>query len=479
MTNFISTRDNTILIDSKTAIINGLSKDGGLYIPSVIPTIDNIYRLKDLEYRDLAYEIISLFFNDLDQDELRKAINESYSSNFESKDITPLKKVGNDYFLELYHGPTSAFKDIALQFLPRILTMVKNDKDIVILSATSGDTGKAALEGFKDVKGTKIKVLYPYKKVSLIQERQMSTTLGSNTEVIAVNGNFDDCQNLVKDIMENETFDNINLSSANSINIARLIPQIVYYFKAYFDLLNNNEITKDEEIDFIVPTGNFGDILAGYFAKCMGLKINKLVLASNTNDVLVNFINTGVYDANRELIQTMSPSIDILISSNLERLLYLKSNDSSLVKDLMLKIKKDRYYEIPLSLKESIQKDFVAIKTNEDECKNTIKKYYDNYHYLIDTHTSIAAGVLDKYESNYKKVVLSTASPYKFSKDVYKSLTNIDIPDDLNALDTLYNYTQIDIPSNLNNLKNLQVRFDEVINSDDRDILINKLKENK
>ncbi|MDO4500844.1 MAG: threonine synthase, partial [Erysipelotrichaceae bacterium] len=390
MTNFISTRNIQNIKNSKQAIIQGLAEDGGLFVPEKIDRFNDIYALKDLSYKDLALEIIHSIFNDLDKEELRKVINSSYNK-FDTEEITPLSKVNDDYFLELFHGPTCAFKDVALQFLPNILTMCnEDDKDIVILSATSGDTGKAALEGFKDVKGTKIKVLYPYKMVSEVQEKQMSTTGGNNTEVLAVKGNFDDCQRMVKETLENEKFDNIHLTSANSINIARLVPQIVYYFKAYFTLLNNEEIIKDEKIDFVVPTGNFGDILAGYIASLMGLPVGKLVCASNKNNVLTEFINTGVYKANREFFNTMAPSIDILVSSNLERLLFLKSKDDKLVEDLMKKLKEDKVYQISDELLNSIQKDFIAFDASEEEAEEVIERYYKEDNYLLDTHTAVA-----------------------------------------------------------------------------------------
>ncbi len=471
---FISTRNINEKVDSSQAILNGLANDGGLYVPEHISKIDDIYKLKDLSYQDLALNIISIFFNDID---LKEIVTNAYNDNFDTKEITPLIKVGNDYFLELYHGPTCAFKDVALQFLPHILTKCsKDDKDIVILSATSGDTGKAALEGFRDVDKTRIYILYPYKMVSTIQERQMSTTRGNNTNVIAVKGNFDDCQSLVKEILSENKFDNIHLTSANSINIARLIPQIVYYFKAYFDLLKKKEIVKDELVDFYVPTGNFGDILAGYIGKCLGLPINKLVCASNKNNVLTDFINTGIYKADRPLYNTIEPSIDILISSNLERLLFLKSKDDKLVLDLMNNLKTKKGYKISNNLLKDIQNDFVGAYATEEEVKEAIKEYYIKYHYLIDPHTAVATSVSKKIESSHKKVILSTASPFKFSKDVYKCLTNKEIKDDLNALDILHEYTNLAIPNSLNELKKLEVRFNEVIEKEEKETLIHKLE---
>ena len=474
MAKYTSTRNDSLSLSSKEAILKGLSEDGGLFVPIKIKRIKAINELKDLSYKQLAKSIISMYFDDINIDE---CIDKAYNDNFDNEDITPTKKVNDVYFLELFHGPTSAFKDIALQFLPHILIKCNDDnKDIVILSATSGDTGKAALEGFKDVKGTRILVLYPNKMVSLIQERQMTTTGGNNTNVVAINGNFDDCQRIVKNILE-EDMKGIHLTSANSINIARLIPQVVYYFKAYLDLLNNNEIINNEKVDFIVPTGNFGDILAGYLAKEMGLPINKLVCASNINNVLTDFFNTGIYDINRPFYNTMSPSIDILISSNLERLLYLKSKDALLIKELMDSLRKVKRYQINDSLLKSLKEDFVALYSDENENRKIIKEYYDNYHYLIDPHTATAASVAGKYQSPFKKIILATASPFKFSKDVYKSLTDKVINDNLNAMDILSEYTKLDIPKNLKALKDLKPRFNLVLNKEDIDLIKHQLED--
>ncbi len=468
---YINTRNKNEIVDENSAIINGLAKDGGLYVPIKIDKIDDIYKLKNYDYKKIAKYIIGLFFNEIDE-----CVEKAYGDNFDSEDITPIKKVNNDYILELYHGPTCAFKDVALQFLPHILVKVNNDdKPIVILSATSGDTGKAALEGFKDVSGTKICVLYPYKMVSIVQERQMSTTKGNNTNVIAIKGNFDDCQRFVKDILKNNQNQDIHLTSANSINIARLIPQVVYYFKAYFDLLNKEEIIKDELVDYYVPTGNFGDILAGYIAKLLGLPIGKLVCASNRNNVLTDFLNDGIYKANRPFYNTMEPSIDILVSSNLERLLYLKSKDTNIVKDLMEQLSKNKEYQISKELLNSIKEDFKGIYVNEEEVKETIKEYYDKYNYLVDPHTAIALKASLKDDNDHKKVILSTASPFKFSKDVYYCLTNKQIPDDLKAIDILAKYTNLKAPNSLDNLKNLEVRFDKVIEKSAKQIIVDSL----
>lgn len=477
---FVSTRNSNICVNSKQAIIDGLANDGGLYVPIKIHKIKNLYNLKDLNYQDLAFNIISNIFDDIDKNDLRKIINESYNTNFIYEDITPINKINNKYFLDLSAGPTSAFKDIALQFLPRLLCILNDDnKKIVILTATSGDTGKAALEGFKNLNNTAIKVLYPYKMVSTIQERQMTTTDGNNTEVIAVKGNFDDCQKLVKDIMQNETLDNIHLTSANSINIARLIAQCVYYFKAYFDLLNSKEIEINQKVDFIVPTGNFGDILAGYLAKLMGLPINKLVIASNSNNVLTDFVNTGEYNANRVLYNTISPSIDILISSNLERLLYLISEDDSLVNKLMNDLKIYKTFKIDDSLLNKIKDTFLAFDCSEDECLKTIKDYYDKYNYLIDTHTAIATKVSEKYQTTCPQIILATASAFKFSKDVYYAITNKKIKDDLDAMNILNEYTNKSIPVNLAKLKTMKIIHSKVINKDDKEYIIESLRKIK
>ncbi len=472
---YINSRNANEIVDSKTAIINGLASNGGLYVPYNIKKIDDIYKLRNLSYKELANQIITIFFCELD---IKDCVNKAYGDNFDTKEITPIKKINGDYFLELYHGPTCAFKDIALQFLPHILIKSNSDnKPIVILSATSGDTGKAALEGFKDVDNTKICVLYPYKMVSIVQERQMSTTGGNNTEVIAVKGNFDDCQRMVKDILENNGLEDIHLTSANSINIARLIPQVVYYFKAYFDLLNNNEINKDDKVDYYVPTGNFGDILAGYIAKQLGLPVGKLICASNKNNVLTDFLNDGVYKADREFYNTMEPSIDILVSSNLERLLFLKSKDDKLVKDLMESLKINKKYKISKELLSSIKEDFIGVDAKENEVKEVIKEYFEKYNYLIDPHSAVALVASKKVNSNNKKVILSTASPFKFSKDVYKCLTEEEINDDLKAIEILEDYTKLKAPKSLSVLKNLEVRFKEVIDSKDKKYLIDKLGE--
>ena len=474
---YLSTRDKNLRVESLEAIKQGLSKDGGLFLFEELKPIKDIYEFKDFNYLELAKKIIGHVFEDINYDELSECIDKAYKHNFRSEEIVPLKKVGNLYFLELFHGPTCAFKDLALTLLPHIMKLTVKDKPVVILTATSGDTGKAALEGFKDVKGTYIKVLYPHNMVSKVQERQMTSTTGNNTEVLAVNGNFDDCQKMVKRIMESFKSDDVYLSSANSINIARLVPQIVYYFKAYFDLLKNKEIIKDEKIDFIVPTGNFGDILAGYMAKCLGLPVNKLVIASNENDVLTRFFKTGFYDSNRPLLNTISPSIDILVSSNLERLLFMKSKEKDDIKQYLDDLNKKGSFEISDDLLKAINEDFLAISSNQEEARKAIKEVYEENHYLMDTHTAVAYSASKKYHDEHKNVILATASPFKFSKAVYESLTGIEIEDNLEAMKILSDYVNKEIPEPLSKLPDLEIRHEEVINKDDDALLINKIKE--
>ena len=478
MSYFISTRNKKNRVDSRHAIIKGLADDGGLFVMEEIKKIDDIYRFKDLSYIDLAFEIISLFFDDLNKGKLYSCIMNAYEYNFSDLEVTPVVKKGGKYFLELYHGPTCAFKDVALSFLPRILPECnKGGKPLMILTATSGDTGKAALEGFRDVEGTYIKVLYPHKMVSMVQEKQMTTTSGNNIDVIAVEGNFDDCQRMAKEILAHRHFKEYQLCSANSINIGRLIPQVVYYFKAYFDLLDKKEINRDERIDFVVPSGNFGDILAGYLAKRMGLPIDKLICASNRNNVLTDFINTGIYDANRQLYNTSSPSIDILISSNLERLLYLKSEDTDKVSKYMNALKEDKKFIINEQMLEDIQADFAGLWASEEEIKACIRKTYKENDYLIDTHTAAALACADRYEDGHKKIILATASPFKFAKDVYEAIFEEEIADDLDSMEKLARKTHVEIPDNLFMLRNLEVRFADVIAKDDLDALCSRIGE--
>lgn len=468
-----STRGSIRGVSASEAILMGIAKDGGLFVPSRIPEIENVFEdLKYMNYKQLAHFIMSKFLTDFSSSELTDCIDKAYDEKFDSKEIAPVKEVGDVFFLELYHGPTIAFKDMALSILPHLLkTAAKKqriDKDIVILTATSGDTGKAALEGFSNVEGTKIIVFFPVEGVSEIQKRQMNTHYGNNTYVMGVRGNFDDCQTGVKNIFSDKEFGTVLekkgylLSSANSINIGRLIPQIVYYFYAYLHLLKGNVIEPEAKINIAVPTGNFGNILAAYYAKAMGLPINKLICASNENKVLYDFINTGRYDSLREFMITISPSMDILISSNLERLLYVLNNeDTDMIKQFMELLKEEGSYEIPPDMKEKLN-DFYSGFASESDTHCSIKKVYDSYGYLIDTHTAVAYSVYKKYledtEDRAKTIIVSTASPYKFTsavmsslKDNFKRMNDFELIEEMNIL------SGVDIPSAVKDIESRPV----------------------
>ena len=406
-----STRGGEENISASLAILKGLADDGGLFMPNVIPKFD--FNIKDLigkSSKEVAYEIMKLFFTDFTKEELQSCIENAYDSKFDTEEIVPLVKADNAYYLELFHGNTIAFKDMALSILPHLMTTVakKNglDKKIVILTATSGDTGKAAMAGFADIKNTAIIVFYPKGGVSEFQRLQMITQKGNNTHVVAVHGNFDDAQTGVKNIFNDKAFENelnskgIWLSSANSINIGRLVPQIVYYVYGYVKLLEENEIAQNEEINVCVPTGNFGNILAAKFAKLMGLPIKKLICASNENKVLYDFFKTGRYDKNRDFILTTSPSMDILISSNLERLIYLSCDmDSVKTLELMKGLAQNGFYEISDKMKEFMS-DFEGGYATETENFKAIRKLYEDTGYVIDTHTGVAFCVYEKYRKD-------------------------------------------------------------------------------
>ncbi len=428
----ISTRGNGQALEASKATLAGIASDGGLYVPSFFPKIDAA-DYAGLGYPALAAKILGLFFGDIDS--LETLTEEAYRS-FNHSDKAPVVKIGgSEYVMELWHGPTLAFKDMALSVLPRLMTAARKDnsgRDVLILVATSGDTGKAALEGFCDVEGTKIVVFYPNEGVSEMQRLQMVTQGGSNTKVIGIKGNFDDAQNSVKDIFADKEFakeidtQGFRLSSANSINFGRLAPQIAYYVWAYTQLLDRGEIENCEKINFVVPTGNFGNILAAYYAKRMGLPINKLICASNKNNVLTDFFKKGRYTLDRKFYKTMSPSMDILISSNLERLLFeLSGRDAGKVADMMSRLKTDGGYAIDGEAKKELEEDFYADWCNEEETMAAIKRTFEEKGYLIDTHTAVAVGVYNKYKTkgdDTKTVIVSTASPYKFPADVLASL---------------------------------------------------------
>ena len=453
---FLSTRNSNLKISGREAIVKGISEDGGLFVPESFPAFDIMENL-DLSYTDLAHKILSLYLTDFDKDDLLGLIEKSYAS-FEDE----IAKVSyqKDFYLELYHGRTSAFKDFALCLLPNLLAYAKKSLGIkdktLILTATSGDTGKAALEGFYNTEDIDILVLYPTEGVSSIQKAQMDTTGSLNSKVISIDGNFDDAQTAVKKIFNDEKIkeelkkENIYLSSANSINIGRLLPQIVYYFYSYADLVKNKKITGGEKISYCVPTGNFGDILAGYYAKEMGLPIDKLVIASNDNNVLTDFFTSGTYDSNRDLVKTISPSMDILVSSNLERLIYHKSSDT-IVKEKMADLKDKGLFEFKGDFDE-----FLCGFAKEDETRETIKKVFEEENYLIDPHTGVAKNIVDKLGLD-KTVILSTASPYKFSSTVLEALGENLSDDEFQNIDILHEKTGVKIPSEIKKLKDKKI----------------------
>lgn len=466
---YFSTRDNKLSLSSKEAILKGISEDGGLFVPESFPNL-NIEEFLNLSYEELAYEVLKLYLTDYDEGELKTAINHAYSKNF-IEGVAPVRKVGGTYYLELYHGPTLAFKDFALMLLPKLMEQAKeslgDNSKTLILTATSGDTGKAALQGFSDLNGIDIVVFYPKSGVSKIQELQMVTTPAKNTSVVAVKGNFDDAQTGVKELFNSKEFNaelkqkNIKLSSANSINIGRLLPQIVYYFYAYGKLRTMGEINVGDRVSFSVPTGNFGDVLAGYYAKRMGLPVEKLIVASNENKVLTEFFNMGVYDSNRELKVTNSPSMDIIISSNLERLLYHNLNSSDRIIEIQNDLKNIGKFNLDTHFEE-----FCGDYCTEHNTLLTIDTVYNEDSYLIDTHTAVAKYVGEKCRKsipNSKLVVLSTASPFKFPRSVGCALGVCDTEDEFDDLDRLSELSSIKIPQSLIDLKTAKIIHDTVI----------------
>ena len=477
---YISTRNKDKVVSSSEAIIQGLAADGGLYTPQSLDQKVDLSSALKMNYLELAQYILSLFLSDFSHEQIQQCVQNAYQNSFENNEVAPLCKYHDGWLMELWHGPTSAFKDVALTLLPHLLTAAyknQNENDLIsILTATSGDTGKAAINGFADVKNTAITVLYPEIGVSDIQKRQMRTSLGKNVEVIAVKGNFDDCQQIVKESMKNPVVLNackhMKLSSANSINIGRLLPQIVYYFDSYAKLVKSGDIQLGDAVNFIVPSGNFGNILAGYLAKKLGLPVKKLVCASNSNNVLTEFIRTGSYNANRAFIPTISPSMDILVSSNLERLLFLLSNHNDvLINQYMSSLKEDGHYTISDELRHALQESFTAYDCSEEECKKVIYDTFHNEHILIDPHTAVAVHACHAYkqESNDTTpcIVLSTASAYKFAKDVYAALTGKSCDDEFEAMYALHDYTSVAIPKNLACLKDMPIRFTKVIEKED------------
>lgn len=496
-----STRDSEISLNSKETIIKGISNDGGLFVPKKLEKLsfNNLNELKDKTYKDLAKTIFKLYLTDFSEDELNKSIDNAYSkNNFESDDIVKINKLNNEEFvLELYHGKTFAFKDIALQILPYLMKYSKDsllkNKEIYILTATSGDTGKAALEGFKDVSGINVIVFYPYNKVSLIQKAQMQTQSGNNVHVCAVKGNFDDAQTEVKSIFTNdklkEELDNKNIifSSANSINWGRLLPQIVYYFYSYLTLLRKGEIKLKEKINICVPTGNFGNILAAFYAKQMGLNINKLICASNKNNVLSEFIRDGVYNIDREFYTTISPSMDIIVSSNLERLIYcLSENDSEYTKGVFDELKQNKKFEVNKEIKDKIDKNFYSGYATETQTKKTIREVFKKHNYLIDTHTAVAFSVYNDYKKETndktKTIIVSTANPYKFPLSVLNSISDSkDIKgDEFELIEKLSKTSKTNPPQELKKLKDKKIIFSDIIEVDNmKDYVVKIIKKDK
>lgn len=474
---FKSTRGDKNYVTASQAIVKGIADDGGLFVPESIPKIDfDLGTITSFSYRELAYRVLRLILTDFTEDELRYCIDSAYDEKFDTPLIAPLAKVGSCRFLELFHGKTIAFKDMALSILPYLLkTAAKKNgvsEEIVILTATSGDTGKAALEGFADVAGTRIIVFYPEDGVSDVQKAQMVTQKGANTCVAAIKGNFDDAQTAVKKIFtDNDLKAELKqkgfvFSSANSINIGRLAPQIVYYFYAYAQMVENNDIKMGDKINFTVPTGNFGNILAGYYAKLMGLPVNKLICASNDNTVLYDFFTTGDYDINRDFIVTVSPSMDILISSNLERLLYHVSGSAEKTGELMAKLSTDGKYTF------NIDNGFVGEYATVDDTFDAICGLFGETGYVMDTHTAVAYSAYRKYTAKTHdttpNVIVSTASPYKFAKDVLRAIdSKYDGIDPFEALEVLSDVSETDIPAPIKNIDKREIIHKTVIDRAD------------
>lgn len=480
---FYSTRSALFTADSMEAVLKGIAPDGGLYTPLDFGSMQvDVGSLLERSAVEISAEVIGAILSDFAPGEMRALVEAAYAGKFETEDLTPVKKVGDDFVLELFRGPTSAFKDVALSVLPRLIVAAREKlgvtDEIAILTATSGDTGKAALEGFHDVAGTRIIVFYPDGGVSDVQRAQMVTQAGGNVGVCAVRGNFDDAQTGVKAIFADDEANHwaeasgARLSSANSINIGRLAPQVAYYFKSYCDLVLTGAITLGDPVNFVVPTGNFGDILAGEFARRMGLPVAKLVCASNANNVLTDFIRTGVYDRRREFYCTASPSMDILVSSNLERYLYLASGgDGELVAGLMESLARDGAYTAPERLMRVMRAHFSAGCADDAEAKRVIGRVWREHGYLLDPHTAVGWAVLEQIRASenngWKNVVLATASPYKFSRDVLSAISDSQPETGFAAMDRLNAETGIPVPANLASLRSKAVRFEDCVDRGD------------
>ena len=480
-----STRDDNVKVTASQAILKGLAADGGLFVPESIPSLDkSLEELSKMNYKEVAYEVMKLMLDDFTEEELKSCIDRAYDSKFDTEEMTPLVKVENEYFLELFHGATIAFKDMALSILPHLLTTsakknnVKNE--IVILTATSGDTGKAALAGFANVPGTKIIVFYPKNGVSPIQEKQMVTQKGDNTYVIGIKGNFDDAQTGVKNIFSDKELEKVmndagfQFSSANSINIGRLVPQIVYYVYAYAKLLANGEIKDGEKINVVVPTGNFGNILAAYYAKKMGIPIGKLICASNQNNVLTDFFETGTYDMNRPFYTTISPSMDILESSNFERFLYyISGEDSERTAGWMKDLKATGKLTVNEEEFSRVKANFAGAYVDDEETKAIIEQVYNSYGYVMDPHTAVAMGAymkeLEKHPEDGARhtIIASTAHPFKFPTAICEAL-DIKVGDTpYESLDNISAVTGVAFPKQLEALKSKPLRFTKAIDKED------------
>ena len=485
--NFISTRGEEKVTGAQ-AIVKGIASDGGLFVPEFFPAVSfkELEEMLPMDYPERAAHILHKYLDDYDRSELLEALKSAYSQ-FEDGDAAPLVKVENGMFmLELFHGPTCAFKDMALTVLPYLLRkgcdLCGIKEEVLILVATSGDTGKAALEGFKDQKGVKVMVFYPDEGVSKMQKLQMGTQDGDNVNVVAVKGNFDDCQTGVKKIFNSESYRDelkkkgILLSSANSINFGRLAPQICYYFSAYLDLVSSDQIKMGDKVDFTVPTGNFGNILAGYYAKRMGLPVGTLLCASNKNNVLTDFLRQGTYDSKRPLQRTMSPSMDILVSSNLERLIFeVSGRDAALTKERMRSLAATGKYAVRPEELKSIREHFRAGYTSEDDTVECIYEFFTEYGYPMDTHTGVAMSVAERYtrkraedpaKEERPMVVISTASPYKFPQDVLYALTGNDVKDSFKGVKRIYLLTAMKVPEALKAIRYKPIRFKDVVPPD-------------
>ncbi|MDD7403590.1 MAG: threonine synthase [Butyribacter sp.] len=486
-----STRNSGKTVTASQAILKGLADDGGLFVPTSIPALDtSLEDIAKMNYQETAYQVMKQFLTDFTEEELKNCINRAYDSKFDTKEIAPLVEKDGVYYLELFHGATIAFKDMALSILPHLLTTSarknKITNQIVILTATSGDTGKAALAGFADVEGTSIIVFYPKNGVSAIQERQMVTQKGNNTSVIGITGNFDDAQSGVKAMFNNKELAKVmdnngyQFSSANSINIGRLVPQVVYYVYSYTRLLANGAVKAGEPVNFVVPTGNFGNILAAFYAKNMGVPVGKLICASNENKVLYDFFETGVYDKNREFILTTSPSMDILISSNLERLIYkIAGEDAEATADMMAALANTGKYTITDEMKARM-KDFIGGWASEEKTAEEIKRVYEKTGYVLDTHTAVASAVYHDYkmktQDDTKTIIASTASPYKFATSVMTAIDKkYEGMDDFALIDELSKTAGTKIPNAVEEIRSAPVLHDTVCDTKDMQKMVEKI----